>query len=114
MRLRPTLTTVLAAAALALTACSSTDTPAPTHTVTVEAPTPDTTPAPTPASDDMTQLVVDISWGQQSEDDKDAMCLGIGVYGSEWAAEQMQAGAGDDSVDWNRAAELVEQKCAER
>ena len=110
MRLRPTLTTVLAAAALALTACTSTDTPAPTHTVTVQAPTPD----PTPASDDMTQLVVDISWGQQSEDDKDAMCLGIGVYGTDWAADQMATGAGDDSVDWDRAAELVEQKCAER
>jgi hypothetical protein len=110
MRLRLTFAAV---ALLALTACT-TDQPAATHTVTVQAPTPDATPDPTPASDDMTQLVVDISWGQQSEDDKDAMCLGIGVYGPGWAAEQMQAGAGDDSVDWQRAAELVEQKCADR
>ncbi|MFF7550916.1 hypothetical protein ACFZCU_46040 [Streptomyces canus] len=108
MRLRLIAATALTA--LALTACTTTAEPAATRTVTVQAPTPD----PTPASDDMTQLVVDISWGQQSEDDKDAMCLGIGVYGTDWAAEQMQAGAGDDSVDWDRAAELVEQKCADR
>jgi len=112
MRLRPTLAAILTTAALALTACTTTDEPAPTHTVTVQAPTPDDTGIA--LDDDMTQLVVDISWGQQTEDDKDAMCLGIGVYGAEWAAEQMQAGAGDDSVDWDRAAELVEQKCAER
>ena len=110
MRLRLTLTAAIAL--LALTACSSNDQPAATQTVTVR-PTPEPTPTLS-LDDDMTALVVDISWGQQSEDDKDAMCLGIGVYGPEWAAEQMAAGAGDDSVDWQRAAELVEQKCADR
>jgi hypothetical protein len=62
----------------------------------------------------MTALVVDLSWNQQSENDKDAMCFGIELGGPEWAAEQMRAGAGDSSVDWQRAAELVEAKCATR
>ncbi|MFF7946997.1 hypothetical protein [Streptomyces griseorubiginosus] len=109
MRLRLTLATTFAA--LALTACTSTDQPAPAETITVEATTPDPTPT---LDDDMTQLVVDLSWEQQTEDDKDAMCQGIALYGPDWAAEQMQQGAGDSVVDWDRAAELVEQKCAER
>jgi hypothetical protein len=110
MRLRLILTTTIAA--LALTACTTTDQPAATRTVTVK-PTPEPTPTPT-FGDDMTALVVDLSWGQQSEDDKDAMCLGLALKGPKWAAEQMAAGAGDDSVDWQRAAELVEAKCATR
>ena len=108
--MRHRLTLTLAAAALTLTACTTTaHRPAATETVTVEAAPPEPT-----LDDDMTQLVVDLSWEQQTEDDKDAMCLGVGLYGPEWAAEQMAAGAGDDSVDWQRAAELVAQKCAER
>ncbi|MEU0207373.1 hypothetical protein [Streptomyces canus] len=108
MRLRPILAT--AVALIALTACSSTDQPTAVETVTVR-PAPEPTPT---LDDDMTALVVDLSWSQQTEDDKDAMCLGVGLYGPEWAAEQMATGAGDDSIDWQRAAELVEQKCAER
>lgn len=110
MRLR--YATVTAVALLALTACSSNDQPAAVETATVQ-PAPEPTPTPT-FDDDMTALVVDLSWSQQTEDDKDAMCLGVGLYGPEWAAEQMAAGAGDDTVDWPRAAELVEQKCADR
>ncbi|WP_020116797.1 hypothetical protein [Streptomyces canus] len=109
MRLR--LIAALALTACALTACT-TSTPEPDPTVTVTS-QPDPVEQPT-LTDDMTELVVDLSWEQQTKDDKDAMCLGIAVGGPEWAAEQMQQGAGDSSVDWNRAAELVEQKCAER
>ncbi|MFE3031551.1 hypothetical protein ACFXKY_07870 [Streptomyces canus] len=106
------LATALTLAALALTACTTTHTPAPDATITVTS-QPDPVEQPT-LTDDMTQLVVDLSWEQQTEDDKDAMCQGITLYGPDWAAEQMQAGAGDSSVDWDRAAELVEQKCADR
>lgn len=117
MRLRPTLAAILTTAALALTACTTTTDPTPDTTVTITS-QPDTvedpaTEAPT-LDDDMTALVVDLSWQQQTETDKDAMCMGIAVGGPEWAAEQMQAGAGDSTVDWDRAAQLVEQKCAER
>ena len=105
MRLRRILP-ALAAAAFALTACTAPETPAVDHTVTPQA---------TPALDeDMPHLVVELSWAQQTEDDRDAMCLGISLYGTDWAADQMRSGAGDESVDWDRAAELVEQKCAER
>lgn len=101
-------------ALLALAACTTTHQPTASKTVTIPAPTPsEATPTPT-FDDDMTQLVVDISWSQQTETDKDAMCFGIALQGPEWAAEQMATGAGDDSVDWDRAAELVQQKCDER
>jgi hypothetical protein len=62
----------------------------------------------------MTQTVVDLSWAQQTEADKNAMCGGIAMFGTAWAAEQMRIGAGNESVDWDRAAVLVEAKCAQR
>jgi uncharacterized protein involved in copper resistance len=111
MNTRHALTAICAAAAFALTACTSTpdtsvDNPATTTVI-------ETTDA-TPADDDMTQTVVDLSWDQQTEADKNAMCSGIAMFGSEWAAEQMRIGAGNESVDWDRAAVLVEAKCAQR
>jgi hypothetical protein len=110
MNTRHVLAAIVAAAAFALTACTSTT------------PNTDPTPAPKPAaidttttsSDDMTQAIVDLSWAQQTEDDKDAMCFGLALYGTDWGAEQMRIGAGNESVDWDRAAVLVEAKCAQR
>ncbi|MFE2965524.1 hypothetical protein ACFXKC_17960 [Streptomyces sp. NPDC059340] len=114
MSTRHTLAAILAAAAFALTACTSTpdtsssDDPATTTVI-------ETTPAaPAPDSEDMTQTVVDLSWDQQTEADKNAMCGGIAMFGTEWAAEEMRAGAGNESVDWDRAAVLVQAKCAQR
>jgi predicted alpha-1,6-mannanase (GH76 family) len=110
MKIRHALTAICAAAVLALTACTSagsSDNPA-TTTVT------ETTDA-APDSEDMTQTVVDLSWAQQTEADKNAMCDGLALFGTEWGADQMRAGAGgNDSLDWDRAAVLVEQKCAQR
>jgi ABC-type Fe3+-hydroxamate transport system substrate-binding protein len=109
MKIRHALTAICAAAVLALTACTSagsSDNPATTTVIET------TDPAPT--ADDMTQTIVDLSWAQQTEADKNAMCGGIAMFGSEWAAEQMRIGAGNESVDWDRAAVLVEAKCAQR
>jgi predicted small secreted protein len=109
MKIRHALAAIVAAAAFALTACTSTpdtsgsDNPATTTVIET-----------TPAADDMTQTVVDLSWDQQTEADKDAMCFGLALYGTDWGAEQMRIGAGDDSVDWDQAAQLVEAKCAQR
>jgi hypothetical protein len=109
MSTRHALAAILAAAVFALTACTSTT------------PNTDPTPAPKPAaidtttsSSDMTQAIVDLSWAQQTESDKDAMCFGLALYGTDWGAEQMRIGAGNESVDWDRAAVLVEAKCAQR
>jgi hypothetical protein len=109
MNTRHALAAICAAAVLALTACTSTT------------PNTDPTPAPKPAaidttssSSDMTQTVVDQSWDQQTEADKDAMCFGLALYGTDWGAEQMRIGAGNESVDWDKAAQLVEVKCAQR
>jgi hypothetical protein len=114
MNTRHALAAICAAAVLALTACTSagsrdsSDNPATTTITETE-----TTP-PAPTDDDMTQLVVDMSWDQQTEADKNAMCGGIAMFGTAWAAEQMRIGAGNESVDWDRAAVLVEAKCAQR
>jgi hypothetical protein len=110
MNARHALAAILTGAVLALTACTSTpnsvDNPA-TTTVTETADA-------APAADDMTQTIVDLSWDQQTEADKNAMCGGIAMFGTRWAAEQMRIGAGNESVDWDRAAVLVEAKCAQR
>jgi uncharacterized protein involved in copper resistance len=112
MNTRHALAAIVAAAAFALTACTSTpdtsgDNPATTTVI-------ETTDA-TPTADDMTQTVVDLSWDQQTEADKNAMCGGLALFGTEWGADQMRAGAGyDDSLDWDRAAVLVEAKCTQR
>jgi hypothetical protein len=110
MNTRHALAAICAAAVLALTACTSTT------------PNTDPTPAPKPAaidtttssSDDMTQAIVDLSWAQQTESDKDAMCFGLALYGTDWGAKQMRIGAGNESVDWDKAAQLVDAKCAQR
>jgi hypothetical protein len=111
MKIRHALAAIVAAAAFALTACTSTpDTSGdnPATTTVIE------TTDPTPTTDDTTQNVVDLSWDQQTEADKNAMCGGIAMFGTRWAAEQMRIGAGNESVDWDRAAVLVEAKCAQR
>jgi hypothetical protein len=111
MKIRHALAAIVAAAAFALTACASTpdtsgDNPATTTVI-------ETTDA-TPTADDMTQTIVDL-WDQQTEADKNAMCNGLALFGTEWGADQMRAGAGyDDSLDWDRAAVLVEAKCTQR
>ena len=121
MRTRLILTTT--ALLLAVTACNTSSpehTPASLHTTTTVAPTPtpaaDDTTEPTPelSPDDITELIVDLTWDQTSQADRKAMCDGITLFGPEWAADQMRDGAGDESVDWERAAVLIEAKCADR
>jgi ABC-type Fe3+-hydroxamate transport system substrate-binding protein len=114
MNTRHALAAICAAAVLALTACTSAGSSGPTPTPKPAAI--DTTPAtdPTPTADDMTQTIVDLSWDQQTEADKDSMCFGLALYGTDWGAEQMRIGAGNESVDWDKAAQLVEVKCAQR
>lgn len=109
MRLRHTAAVVLTAAALALTAACSSDTGStPSAPVTVTA-----TPALTP--DDTTDAAIDAAWAQQTEDDKAAMCYGIALMGPEWAAEQLADGSSNSAgLDWDRAAVLIQAKCADR
>lgn len=114
--MRPrTLLPALAVAVLGLTGCSSDHQAAPEVTVTA-APAPEPTTAAPDRTTDMTAQLVDLSWEQQTEADKDAMCQSIQLYGPGWAAEQMELGAATDidGIDWDQAAELVAQKCANR
>lgn len=73
----------------------------------------DVTPEPGD-TEDQTALIVDIAWAGTSESDRGAMCDGIALFGTRWAAGQMRDGAGDESVDWDQAAVLVQQKCEQR
>jgi hypothetical protein len=107
MNTRLTLTTTVALLLGLTTACTTTEPPKTPRTTTVE-------PTPNPTPHDTTDLVVDLTWNQQTETEKDTLCDGINLLGTEWAADEMQAGAGDDSLDWDRAAVLVEAKCALR
>jgi hypothetical protein len=99
--------------AVLLTACGT----APAASTAPPADTPAAAPTATAndtSQDDTTAAIVDITWAQTSETDKDNMCAGIDLLGTDWAAEQMREGAGDDSVDWDQAAVLIQDKCALR
>jgi len=90
--------------------------------VSITSSTPDTetedpTDEPTPETtfgDDFTKLVVDVVWEDMTQEDQDAMCLGIEVFGVEWAADEMRDSGEDQDIDWDLAAEVIEDKCAER
>ncbi|MEU7341783.1 hypothetical protein [Streptomyces sp. NPDC007074] len=71
---------------------------------------------PTSSRHALTKLSVTLAWQGFAESRKDMMCAGIDLYGRHWAAEQMAAGsrAGEAQLDWDYAAELVGNKCAER
>jgi hypothetical protein len=63
----------------------------------------------------VTELSIGIAWEQYSESDKDLMCSGIDAFGTDWAAREMRKGGSTDSgIDWDYAAQLVEEKCTAR
>ena len=59
----------------------------------------------------LTKLSIDATWDSSTETDKDSMCEGILLFGPEWAADQMRDGTGDETIDWDYAAQLIEGKC---
>lgn len=105
-------------AALALTACSS-DQPA-------VKPTPSAAPAPTvnvepaeSASDGVdrrkvTEIAVEMTWADATEQSKRDMCAGIDLFGTDWAADQLRDGGGDSDLDWDYAAVLIGIECDAR
>lgn len=79
----------------------------------------DASPAPTEdtASLDrrkLTEVSVLLAWNSSSESEKDSMCAGIIVYGPDWVADQLRIGAGNENLDWDYAAELLDDECASR
>jgi hypothetical protein len=116
-----TLARIASAALLTalLTACGSTPdastAQAPAAPATTSDVSQDATATATDTATDDTAVIVDLTWAQTSDADKDNMCAGIDLLGTGWAAAQMREGAGyDDSVDWEQAALLVQDKCALR
>lgn len=109
MRLRLIVPT-LAAAVLALTACGS-STPAPEKAAGARS----SQPSPGLTPDDQTELVFNITWAQASETDKDDLCTALAMYGPDFAADEMQNGAGDSTdLNWDRMAELLGNQCDAR
>ncbi|MGW5409011.1 hypothetical protein [Streptomyces spiralis] len=71
--------------------------------------------APTPKATDtalskreVTRLSVGVVWDSYSEKERDALCLGVDLYGTDWLAKQMHS----DNLDPDYAAELVADRCA--
>jgi hypothetical protein len=113
------LASIFTATVLSLTACGTSTRPTVTATVT-ETPTPAAKPAadPTPPAinkREITKLAIRMTWDGTSEADRDAMCGGIAIFGTDWAAEQLRTGGGSDAtLDWDYAAELVADECTKR
>ncbi|MET7287150.1 hypothetical protein [Streptomyces sp. NPDC005573] len=71
--------------------------------------------APTPADTTMdkhalTRLSVGVVWDSYTSEQRDSLCLGVDVYGTDWFARQMHS----DNLDPDYAAQLVKAKCAAR
>ncbi|MGW7617361.1 hypothetical protein ACWGLG_16145 [Streptomyces antimycoticus] len=110
MTRRPiTLAALAAITTAALTACGHSQIPVATPMPATPTPVVDVT-----ADSDTTAAIVDIVWAGTSETERDSLCDGIALFGVDWAAQQLRDGAGDDSLDWDLAAQLVEVKCDER
>lgn len=121
--MRHTLPAVLvtATAAVLLAACSTPAEPAPSHTTTTlasptAAPEPEgDTAAPSIDPHELTELAIEITWASTSDTDKTSICDGLALFGTHWAAQQLQAGTNDDSgLDWDYAAHLIQIDCQQR
>jgi hypothetical protein len=86
---------------------------APATDVETEDPTEDPT-SDAALGDDFTRIIVDTVWEDMTQEDQDSMCLGIEVFGVEWAADEMRGSGDDPDIDWDLAAEIIEEKCDER
>lgn len=110
---------ISATALAALSACGCTQaagsSPSPQLTTHTAAPVIEgDTDAPDLSTRDLTKVSIDLTWDATAETDKDAMCDGISLFGTDWAAGQLRQGGGDDSLDWDYAAQLIEGKCEAR
>lgn len=68
------------------------------------------------SADPFTALVVQLSWEQQTSQDKQAMCSDISMYGVDWAASALEEGdttpyKDTGMINWKRAAEMIEERC---
>lgn len=67
-------------------------------------------------SDEYMDLLVNLSWDEQTDADKQAMCDSIEMLGTAWAAGVLEQGGAaygtrGDEVDWDMAALLIADKC---
>ncbi len=65
-----------------------------------------------PADDSLTRTTFDLTWSQASDVERDAYCMSVALLGPTAAADEMQTGAGgNDSLDWDLMAELLQTEC---
>ncbi|MEW1754119.1 hypothetical protein [Streptomyces angustmyceticus] len=102
-------------AGLTLTACGTTpDTSSPDDTTDYT-----TTATVDPADDsthtshrrELTRMSIDVTWDASTPADQRNMCNGITLFGTDWAADELRRGAGNDSLDWDYAAQIIQGKC---
>ncbi|WP_331756651.1 hypothetical protein [Streptomyces decoyicus] len=120
MNRRIALAAVTLIAGLTLTACGTTPgtntaddtTDYSTTTATVD-PADNTPDDTTPSLDrrELTRMSINVTWDASTTADQRNMCNGITMFGTDWAASELRRGAGDDSLDWDYAAQLIQGKC---
>jgi hypothetical protein len=76
--------------------------------------TPEETDTPASSSTDTTRLAAQLAWEGQSEENKDALCLGLYAYGRDWAAREIARGGGQSETDALIAVALIETECDAR
>jgi hypothetical protein len=76
--------------------------------------TPEDTDTPASSSTDTAHLAAQLAWEGQSEENKDALCLGLYAYGRDWAAREIARGGGQSETDALIAVALIETECDAR
>jgi hypothetical protein len=74
----------------------------------------DDTDTPASSSTDTVHLAAQLAWEGQSEENKDALCLGLYAYGRDWAAREIARGGGQSEADALIAVALIETECDAR
>jgi hypothetical protein len=95
--------------------------PGPAVTITASVPPPPEppTPTPTPTTDPLTEGMIEYTWNDSTEKEKDDICFSIDYFGADWFADEMrerdigQLDGGVD-IDVDLTAQLLEEKCAQR
>jgi hypothetical protein len=76
--------------------------------------TPEETDTPASSSTDTAQFKAQRGWNRMSEENKDALCLGLYAYGRDWAAHEISRGGGQSETDALIAVALIETECDAR
>ena len=72
------------------------------------------TDTPASSSTDTVHFKAQRGWDRMSEENKDALCMGLYAYGRDWAAREISRGGGQSETDALIAVALIETECDAR